>query len=200
MKLSIIIIITCLLSVACTPTWKYIDDKPKLVKLDRVSFSVPKNWVFFNDHNNTYAVRDHGKNIKTKVERILMTKNGFSLDVVDIIKFELNKAFPNINKKADETLLISELAELWIAEQKVALRIEVIEILKNQPINFEKQQGFLVHYRYNDAMGKTIENLSYGFVTKEYFYTFTYQAPSLHFFDASLSDFKGLISSISLKS
>jgi hypothetical protein len=154
--------------------------------------------MLYNNHYNNYTAIINGSRIDQKVKRVVATRDGLNLDFVDILQFDVNKAFPSLGKSVNTSTLPSELAELLIAEQKIKLGMDSIQIVKNEPVIIADRKGFLVQLRFKNKSGLQIEQLTYGFVTTGKFYTFKFRAPSLHFFGASLPDFENLIESVRL--
>ncbi|MGD8940072.1 MAG: hypothetical protein PVJ72_11875 [Gammaproteobacteria bacterium] len=190
--------IGCLLIPACASTWTLVSEKNDHVQLDQISLNIPSGWMLYNNHDNNYTAIINGRRIDQKVQRVVITRNGLNLDFIDILEFDGNNAFPSLEKSADTTALPSELAELLIAEQKTKLGMDSIQIVKNEPVMIAGRKGFLVRLRFKNKSGLQIEQLIYGFVMKDKFYTFKFRAPSLHYFGAGLPDFENLIASVTL--
>jgi hypothetical protein len=188
----------CFFVSACASTWTLVNEENKQVKLDQITLKIPDNWVFYNNHYNNYTAIKNGSSIDLNIKRVVVTRNGLTLDFIDILQFNLANAFPSLGKSAHKSMLPSELAELFIAEQKIMLGIDYVQIVKNEPVAIADQQGFLVQLRFKNKNGLQIEQLVYGFATMNSYYTFKFTAPSLHYFDTNLPEFEALIASVKL--
>jgi len=192
---TIFLAIVILLS-ACTPTWSLIKENHELHQVGEISFKLPLQWVMFNDYNHRYTIRKQGEDKEISVDRAIVTHNGFGLDVVAVMSIDLKDAFPNIERQASTSMLPSELAERYIAEQKIKLGIDYFKITQNIPVTISDLHGFQIQFHYRDNDKLQIEHLTIGFVLPQTFVTFTFRAPSVHYFTKGLPTFKKILQSI----
>lgn len=200
MKFKISLLVSCLILTSCQTTWTIVNDNNKKTGLGDLRFKAPLDWVIYHEHYNAYGNMSTTPFIDKNLKRIMMSKNGFSLDLIDIIRFDLKNAFPTIHQSIDNKVLPSELAELYIAEQKMLTGINIFTITRSEPSKIAGRTGFLVQYHFRNTSGLYIEQMTYGFVKENHFYLFTLRAPSLHYFDASIYDFVQMLKSISIRS
>ncbi len=199
MNKKLLALVCCMLLIsACAPTWTLVNEKNNHLQLDQVSFTMPIDWVLYNNHYNSYTALINGSRVDQEVKRVVATRNGLNLDIIDILQFNANNAFPSVGKAVNNSTLPSELAELLIAEQKITLGIDYAQVVKSEPVMIVGRKGFVVQFRMKNKSGLQIDQLVYGFVSSEYFYTFKFRAASLHYFQESLPDFENLIESLRL--
>ena len=189
-----------LLVSACASTWTLVNEKNNYVQLDEISFTLPSGWVLYNNHYNNYKALVNGSRVDQEIKRVVVTRNGLNLDFIDILQFDVGNAFPSLGKAVDSETLPSEMAELLIAEHKITLGIDNLQLVKNEPVVIAGQKGVLVRFRFKNRSGLQLEQLVFCFATKDYFYLFKFRAPSLHYYEASVPDFFGLVDSVILKS
>lgn len=194
-KLLALIVGCGLIISSCKSTWMTVNQKTQHVKLSRIELDLPSGWMIYSDHFNQYSVARIGVKDRN-VERVMITKNGFLLDVIDIVEFKLRDAFPSVGVSAEKAMLPFELSELWLAELKIRSNRDRLEILSNEPVRLAGQDGFKLQYSVTDSKGLVLNNLHYGFIVNDRFYSVSYQAPSEHFYNAGLADANKLIQSI----
>ena len=199
MKIKLWIILVCVLATACNPAWTLVGSTNSRVQLNDIAFSLPEQWVLYNDHDNSYTSINNGNRTDNSVRRVVLSRNGLNLDYIDIIEFSAVSAFPSIERPARKDLLPSELAELFIAEQKITLGIDQVEVMHSQPVVIEGRDGFMVQLQFKNRAGLELQQKTYGFATTGHYYAFNFRAPSLHYFDNSVSEFERLIASVRLK-
>ena len=200
MRLILVIIACAVLISACASKWTLVGNENETVRLSQVTFKIPLHWVLYNNHFNEYTAVVNGKPVDNKVKRVIVSRDGLNLNIIDIIEFKREKAFPSINKAVHDSTLPSEMAELFIAEQEATLGIDNLQILTNEPATVAGQKGFTVHFRYKTQTGLQKEQVVYGFSTPNKFYIFKFFAPSLHYFETNSPEFEALIKSIKLNS
>ncbi len=193
-------LLVSVLMVACSPAWTLVNDTNNRVHLNDIAFSLPKQWMLYNDHDNNYTSINNGNRKDNLVRRVVLSRNGLNLDYIDIIEFNAESAFPSIERPAHQDLLPSELAELFIAEQKTTLGIDHVEVLDSQPVVIAGRDGFMVQLQFKNRAGLELQQRTYGFTTADRYYAFYYRAPSLHYFANSLPEFERLIASVRWKS
>ncbi|MFV2058983.1 MAG: hypothetical protein ACC707_21190 [Thiohalomonadales bacterium] len=188
----------CLLVSACQSTWTPITEENAEIQLGHLHFTTARNWMIYNDHFNNYGGTANAKFKDNSLQRIMLSKNGFGLDIIDIIRFNAKRAFPSLKRGLPRGRLPIELVELYIAEQKALTGVSIFTITRNEPREIAKQEGFLLQFHYRNSAGLFIEQMTYGFADGDYFYVLSFRAPSLHFFDAGIKDFVRLLDDIKL--
>jgi hypothetical protein len=70
-----------------------------------------------------------------------------------------------------------------------------LTVLSNKPARVADKQGFELLMQYKNDDGLRIQILTYGFVDKTGFYTISYRAPYLYFYERDYASFKKLVGS-----
>lgn len=157
------------------------------------------------NESNSYSISNvlilptvNGKREEKTVDQTIITKNGLRLDAIRIIGIDSASAFPSINQGVNDSVLPSELAELFIAEQKTVYHTNKIDVIKSKPIDVDNKQGFIVQYKMKTPAGVEFMYSAVGIVTQNNFYAFEYRAPVVSFYESGLSGFLQLVGSINV--
>jgi len=159
-------IILSFLLTACN-TWQRIDASSTLVETDQYSVVMPVGWV-------QLQVGEH----------LLVTRDGPDLQKIQITVSEADKAFAAIEKSSSESLLPSELAELYIANLRKQHDngLPSLEVVTNQPATVDGRSGFELMLRYKSDNGLWYQQRVTGFAVGDVFYSIVYRAPALHYY------------------
>ncbi len=111
------------------------------------------------------------------------TRDGPGIQLLVCGARELDRAFPALERGADESLLPSELAELALGELKTRAGLSVIEVLGSEPAKLAGRDGFRLYVRHTDASGLRFDSLLWGVVDGERYLRAWYRAPTLHYFE-----------------
>ena len=181
--LILMMVMTLILSACATTTWKKVEPANITYTGDRFTIKLPQGWMFMQEEDT-----------------LLISKDGPDLQRILIASVSLDEAVPKEEETVSE-MLPSELADKFIAELKSSQEFELpsLTILSNEPISIAGNTGYSLHLTYKTDKGLRIEMLSAGFVNNKYFYTLSYSAPTLHFFNKDRSTFETVVSSFQLK-
>lgn len=182
---------------ACGPMWARVTTDTRIVNNGSFSIELPVGWVRADGLKQAYSVTMQGENRVVDVDRVLVTRDGINLDMIDIIRFNVKDAFPHIKKEYRAGMLPSETAESYLADLKAA-GIENLTVLKNAPKTVAGNQGFELHVSFKNNRGLRSERLVYGFGNKSGFYVMVYQAPSLHYYEMYKEVFRRVTDSFKL--
>ena len=132
----------------------------------------------------------------TQNGQMLVSRDGFALQVIGVIHRPLDKAFPKTKKAASDSMLPSELAELWIAELKTTSpQTAALTVIDNEPAVLDGRDGFRLRVSYRTPRGLEVNQMTYALADKSGYYQMDYVAPKLHYFDATSSDFEKVVAS-----
>jgi len=130
---------------------------------------------------------------------LLVSRDGFPLQTIILAHAPLERAFPRTKKAASETMLPSELAELYISELKNRdQQLSVLKVIENEPVRLDGRDGFRSRVSYMTPRGLEMHHVSYGLADKSGFYRIEYAAPKLYYFDRTLGDFEKTVASFRL--
>lgn len=172
-------LIIALLLNGCVATWVKVTKPVTQDPGNTFSVELPINWMHAG----------------FKKDRITVTRDGLAIHQIEAMRIDHDKAFKKLEKKSSDKMLPSELAELLIAEMKANKKMENLVIIKNSPATLDDATGFRLFIEYRNDQGLRFERLIYGLVDKKGFYTLTYQAPVIHYFDRDIETFEKVVSS-----
>jgi len=196
----ITILLAVLLLSGCS-TWTKVS-QPR-IDSEKKSFSIaaPNDWLRASHLNTNLSVQDEkGKSKSVDVDRIILTRDGLSLQSIEVARLPGNDAFPSIGKAASNKIIASELANLFLANMKKGEGLTNLEVLKISPDKIAGNDGFRLHVRFKNSRGLTFERLIFGFANNENFYHLSYQAPRIHYFNNYVTAFMDVLNSFELSS
>lgn len=130
---------------------------------------------------------------------VLVSRNGFLLEVIVFTKRPLKDAFPKTKKAATAEMLPAELAELEIAEAKTQDEFAAaLTVIQNEPAEISGAEGYKLRVSYKNSRGLEIQRVVYGFADKNDYYRIHFTAPKLYYFDTYYPEFEKVIGSFKL--
>lgn len=182
MKKLILALVIALLVQACAVFTK--TDGSRVMGPDNAySVQLPANWVQFS------AMQD----------RVLISRDGFGLQSIEVRRAAHDKAFPTIKKQWNEKMLPFELAELMIAEFKAQGEQRNVNVTLNEPARIGGSiPGVHLRLNYKNEKGLQIERDVYVFADAKGVYTLAYEAPGLHYFPRDQKIFESVVGSFRL--
>ena len=128
-------------------------------------------------------------------DRILITRDGFGLQVIEVIRVDHDKAFSQIEKASSPDMLPSELAELTLADARAEATTEHLQVVSNEPVVIGGRPGFRLQFEFKNPRSLRYERVTYGMAAEDGYYRITYQAPRLHYFERDLNTFESIVHS-----
>jgi hypothetical protein len=127
---------------------------------------------------------------------LLVSRNGFLLEVIVFTRRSLKEAFPRSKKAATAEMLPAELAELEIAETKLQDEFTAaLNVLQNEPAEISGAEGYKLHMSYKNSRGLEIQRVVYGFADESAYYRIHFTAPKLYYFDTYYPEFEKTVAS-----
>lgn len=187
-----------LLASGCAPTsyWTLTDDLNHVVKSKSFQMDVPQGWVRTTEPVTWERVDIDGETRTLLLESMMVSRDGVGIHAVSVTRRYPDTAFPTIKKKSSANMLAPKAADLYVSELRKRSGLERLSVLSNKPAMVAGKQGFELVMQFKNDDGLRIQILSYGFVDKSGFYTITYRAPYLYFYERDYASFKKLVSSL----
>ena len=197
MKKLLILIILALLTSGCMQPkkWTLTDDMNGVVKSKSFQMTVPERWVRLTTPLTWEYVEIDGENQSMLLEAMTVTRDGTDLQSINIIRRYPDNAFPTIKKKSRANMLPPEVADLYVSELRKRSGLERLKVLTNKPAKVGGKDAFRLVMQYKNDDGLRIRIVSYGFVDKTGFYTISYRAPYLYYYDRDYKRFTKLVDS-----
>ena len=121
-----------------------------------------------------------------------LTREGFSLQTITILKRLVSSDWPNTRKKVTPGMLPQEVAEVFLDNFRANPTLTHQQVLDQGPATLGGRPGFLVHYAYRVRSGLMKQGLCYGAVIDGALYALLYEAPTRHYFARDLPTFDTL--------
>lgn len=110
---------------------------------------------------------------------------------------ERNKKRDPLPKFSKSTLLV-EIPELLEGTYRAYKKIGVFELTETEPATFLGTQGVRFSYQFVDQDGLTRKGEAHAALIDGRLYMVTFDAPRLHYFDQTISDFRNLVATAKL--
>ena len=163
----------------CVPQWTVIE-KPE-IKLADASYTVkaPVGW----------------KQLTGIGKKTFITNEGPALQVIEVQEVEREKAFESLKIEIKENVLISELADYFVADFKTQL--SGIQVTHNKTIatTIDNKQSFKVFLEFTNSEGLVFDVIAYGLMHNDIIYTLYYQAPGIYYFERDRQLFEDVVAS-----
>lgn len=177
------------------PYWTLTDNQNRKVSSTSFEFSLADGWVRTTEPRTWERVEVEGKQQTMLLESMSVTRDGTNLHAITITRRYPGTSFPTQKKKSNANMLAPEAADLYVSEVRKRTGLERLQVLSNKPAVIGGKQGFQLVMQFKDEDGLRIQIMTYGFVDKTGFYTLTYRAPYLYYYDRDLKVFSGVVSS-----
>jgi len=197
MKKIFALIAIALLASGCAqaPYWTLTADANRVVTSTSFQFNVADGWVRTTSPRTWERIEIDGAQRTILLEGMTVTRDGTDLHAISITRRYPDTAFPTVKKKSAANMLPPEVADLYVSELRKRSGLERLTVLSNKPANVDGKQGFQLVLQYKNDDGLRIQIMSYGFVDKTGFYTLTYRAPYLYFYDRDFKVFANMVGS-----
>jgi len=197
MKRIFALMVVALLLAGCAPKpyWTLTDQKNHTVTSTSFEFGVSDGWVRTTEPRTWERLEIDGAQRTILLESMTVTRDGTGLQAMTITRRYPDTAFPTIKKKSVPTQLAPEVADLYVAELRKRTGLERLAVLSNKPAKIDGKPGFQLVMQYKNEDGLRIQIVSYGFADKTGFYTLTYRAPYLYYYERDLKVFNDLVGS-----
>lgn len=197
MKRAFLLLAAALVLAGCAPKpyWTLTDDKNRQVSSKSFEFSLADGWVRTTEARTWDRLEIDGKQQTILLESMSVTRDGTNLHAITVTRRYADTAFPTLKRKSMPNMLAPEAADLYVAELRKRTGLERLQVLSNKPARVGGKQGFQLLMQFKNDDGLRVEILTYGFVDKTGFYTITYRAPALYYYDRDVKVFNGVVNS-----
>lgn len=143
------------------------------------SLTPPAGWMF----------------IEQPAGRVLATRDGLILQQVTVQGLALKDPLPGSKRVLTAGLTPFELAEAVADDLRADHSLLSIEILKNEPAQVGKHDGFKLVVSYQTKDRLRITQSIYGCIDQSKLYLLRFTAPSRHYFERDLASFEAAVQS-----
>jgi hypothetical protein len=185
MRIRLYFLALCLLAGCAGPYTRI--EKPQFTGTDQAyTVDLPVGWVqgSFPQQSDTVSI----------------SRDGFGLQSISIYCARHDKAFPKLKKTVSAKMLPSDMAEIQLAEMKANHpNSNSMQVVESTATTIADMKGYRLHVRYLNDKGLRFEQVTYGLVGAQYYYTLSYVAPTLHYFPRDKQVFEQLVKSFHIK-
>lgn len=175
-------LVLVMLTGCVVPQWKEIQ-KPELTASGATyKIQAPVGWVALSGMK----------------QQTLITKEGPAVQSIKVHQTPQEKAFEYIDKKISDNILISELANFYVAEIKAANPSIQVTLKETVPHTLDGKEGFKTTLEFRNEEGLIIDVIAYGLLFNKQFYTLVYHAPRLYYFERDLPVFNRVVESFKI--
>ncbi|MEM7083925.1 MAG: hypothetical protein AAF465_14445 [Pseudomonadota bacterium] len=164
--------------------WKASKSKRYDLKNTVFSIYVPAGW---------YSAPLNAKRTLT------LTKDGEDIQRVLIRKRLHEDAFEHIEKSSSLDQLPQVLLEKFIADTKVTMPMDTLEVLSHGPALIAGKDGFQLDLAFRSSEGVRFRERIYGMASPLAFYTIEYRAPALYYFDRDVDEFDEIVAGLQIR-
>ncbi|HEV2111890.1 MAG TPA: hypothetical protein VGT99_11095 [Gammaproteobacteria bacterium] len=179
-------IASCMLLLAgcinAPPKWRAVNDPQYSVPKQGYAVKLPAGWI-------EQATRDSSA--------MAISFNGLDLESIVISRQDNDEIFKPLHKEAKPDELPADLAADFIALVKTQTA-PGLQVVTNEPASVGGKSGFHVVAEFSTDTGLHYRSEAYGVCTQYGFYTLSYRAPVLYYFDQYHPAFKAVADSFRL--
>jgi hypothetical protein len=161
------------------------------VSSEGFNFVLPPQWNMPKDKQPT------GRK-KAKEKIVVITKDGFQLNVVEFRKRLLTTEFGYTKKLLAAGMMPQEMAEVVLSDFELNQSMKNLKIIENKPATIAGIPGIRLVYSYRSNGMLQYQDVLYGFQKDGKFYSILYSAPKRHYYDTNLQTFESLVKTMTL--
>lgn len=123
-------------------------------------------------------------------DRIVVTRDGTSLQVIAVRRTKVGEPLPNTKKKYEKGMLPQEMAGILIDTMSTMESVASSDVLDNAPVKFGGVDGFRLLMRFRLKNGLEKRWACYGAMIGDWVYTISYNAAARHYYEKDLETFE----------
>ncbi len=179
-RIIVLCLIVTIIAMGCA-TWVAVKGKHS-ISSQNFEVEIPDGWRKFN------ASRD----------ALIITKDGLSLQQINIMRREIDKEMPHTKKKLSKEMMPQEVSEVVIDNIRSNPNIMNQQFLENAPAEIGGFSGIKIVYIYQTKAGLTKKGVNYSFLFDNWCYEITYEAAERYYFGKDFPDFEQVVQSFRL--
>jgi len=151
-----------------------------------------------DSQNYQVELPDGWRKYNPVTDKLLITKDGFPLQHIQILRQKIGTELPFTKKKLSKGMLPQEAAELIIDNIRSNPNILNQNFLENRPAQIGGHAGFKIVYTYQTKDGLNKKGALYCLLFGDWYYEMIYEAPERHYFAKDLPAFEKIKESFKL--
>ena len=157
-----------------------------LEKAGSYSIDIPAGWLYRYNKSKELG------------NAIIATRDGPGLQRIVVVHRRNDKAFPSIEREAAPEMLAQELAERFVANFATGFEQDVVDVLVSEPATLSATNGFRVYLQFRVGELR-YQMIAHGVSTADGYFTMSYAAPVLHYFERDLDTFARTVKTFRLR-
>ena len=129
---------------------------------------------------------------------ILLTRDGFSLQRVEVNHSPYSAAFKETGVSADNNTPVTDMMDYYIAEFLKRNGSLSIDIVAKEPAMLSDQLGFKIIMSMKNDKGLRYRIVSYGCFNASGIYEMVFWAPELHYAERDFPEFQKMVESFTI--
>jgi len=151
---------------------------------------VPAEGAFAAPKSGYSVVLPAGWTRVNREERLLITRDGSSLQFIGVATYKVGTPLQHTKKKCEKGMLPQELADILIDDIASTGNVASVEVLENAPARIGDVEGFRVVCRIRFKGGLDRKCAFYGAMRGDRVFDVYYTAAARHYFDRDLGVFE----------
>lgn len=181
MKARLIFFLVLCLTVSGCATWANVGGRCDM-RSQNFTVDLPDGWHRYSPVTN----------------KVIITKQGMSLQRIIIFRTPIDQKLPFTQKKISTDMLPQEVAEIVIDNLKSNPNVSNVDLVENDPISINGQPGFKIVYTFQTQEGLANKGVFYGLLTGGMLYKLVYEAPQRYYFEKDRQTFESVMVSFRL--
>jgi hypothetical protein len=169
-------------AIGCMPKRAYVPvENPYRDEDDTFELRLPEGWMRLNADGD-----------------ILVTRDGFSLQVIRMTRLEVGQPLASSKRKLVRGMEPAEVAEVLSGEFASKQNITGVKLLESSPARIAGAPGMKIVFSFKDSDGLRKKSVFYGVLGERWIWYLAYAAPARYYFDADLPTFEKVVASVRL--
>ena len=151
-----------------------------------------------SSQNFEVEIPDGWRRFNLSRDALIITKEGLSLQQINIMRREIDKELPHTKKKLSKEMMPQEVSEVITDNIRSNPNIMNQQFIENAPAQIGGYSGIKIVYIYQTKAGLAKKGVNYCFMFGKWCYEIIYEAPERHYFGKDLSAFNQIVKSFRL--
>jgi len=151
-----------------------------------------------HSENFTVALPDGWQRYNPVTNKVIITKQGMSLQRIIIFRAPIDQKLPFTQKKISTDMLPQEVAEIVIDNLRSNPNVSDVDVVENDPAQIGGQPGFKIVYTFQTQEGLAKKGIFYGLLMGGKVYKMIYEAPQRYYFEKDRQTFEKVMVSFRL--
>lgn len=135
----------------------------------------------------------------TEVEGLVASRDGFSLQVIRVARFQPGKELPHTKRTISAAMTPQEISEVLVDDVRTDGGVKGLKVLETGPATVSGQRGFRTLVAFRDGNGLKQRAVLAGALVGKNVWRIVYTAPERHYFALDLPTFDKALTTFRVK-